>query len=128
MGTNLSRRRFFQEAAAGAVGVASAAAAGTRGVAIVVDLQDAVASTPAARWAAEELERALTERGAAARTYGTAAQAPAADLLIRAAGLASPGAAAALRPRARTRKQRRRRLRCAREGRASGRAGRTRGA
>ena len=97
MGTNLSRRRFFQEAAAGAVGVASASAAGTRGVAIVVDLQDAVASTPAARWAAEELERALTERGAAARTYGTAAQAPAADLLIRAAGLASPGAAAALK-------------------------------
>jgi hypothetical protein len=96
MDTNLSRRRFFQAAAAGAVGVASASAAGTPGVAIVVDPADAVASTPAARWAAGELERALTERGASARVYSTAAQAPAADLRIMAAGMASPGAAAAL--------------------------------
>jgi hypothetical protein len=57
--TNLSRRRFFH------------AAAGTRGVAIIVDPRDAVASMPVARWAAEELQRALTKRGAAARTAVT---------------------------------------------------------
>ena len=95
MNGNLNRRRFLQ-AAAGAAGVA-AAQGKTRSVAIVVDPADAVASSEAARWAAEELARALTERGLSARIYSGAAQAPAADLRIMAAGMASPGAAAALK-------------------------------
>ncbi len=92
----LSRRQFVQSSAGAAAAVAIAAAA-TRGVAIIVDPADAVASSGAARWAAGELQRSLTERGAAAHVFENAAQAPAADLRIVAAGMAWPGAAAALK-------------------------------
>ena len=57
----------------------------TRDVAIVVDPADAVASSPPARWAAGELERALTERGVSARIFENAAQAPVHHLRIAAA-------------------------------------------
>jgi hypothetical protein len=92
---NLNRRRFLQTAAGAAVGTAGAADK-TQGVAIIADLADAVASSAPARWAAGELERALVERGVSARVYGRAAQAPAGHLRVMAAGMASPGAAAAL--------------------------------
>jgi hypothetical protein len=98
-GGNVSRRRFLLATAGAAAGVAAAvpAVAGrARGVAVVIDPNDAVASSVPARWAAEELERALAERGVPARVYENAAQVPAPDLRIVAAGMASPGAAAAM--------------------------------
>jgi hypothetical protein len=92
---NLNRRRFLRVAAGAA---ATAAASGkTRDVAIVADPADAVAPSEAARWAAGELQKALAERGVSARVYGNAAEAPADGLRIMAAGMASPGAAAALK-------------------------------
>jgi hypothetical protein len=97
---NLDRRQFLRTAA-GAAAVAAAgptnAAGKAGGAAIVVDPSDAVASSAPARWAAEELERALTERGIPARIYGNAAQVPVSHLRIVAAGMSSPGAAAALK-------------------------------
>ena len=100
MNWNLNRRRFLRATAGAAAGLAAGVAAGadkTRGVAIIVDASDAVASSAPARWAGGELERALGERGVSARTYGSAAQAPAAHLRIVAARMASPGATAALK-------------------------------
>ena len=49
-----------------------------------------------ARWAAEELVRALTNRSISARIYARSADAPPADLRVVATALASRGAAAAL--------------------------------
>jgi hypothetical protein len=100
MNRKLNRRQFLRTATGAAAGVVAgvAAAAGeTRGVAIIVDPADTVASSAAAQWAAAELERALTERAVSARVYANAAQAPAAHLQILAAGMASSGAAAALK-------------------------------
>lgn len=96
MTSNLSRRRFLQAAAGVAAGV-PVVAARTRGVAIVIDPADAVASSAAGHWAAGEFVRALLECAVSARVYESAAQAPASDLRIVAAGLSSPGAAAALK-------------------------------
>lgn len=100
MNSNLNRRQFLRVAAGATAGVAAGVAVAadkTRGVAIIVDPADGVASSPAARWAAGELERALTEGGIATRTYGNAAQAPAGHLRIVAAAMGSPGAIAALK-------------------------------
>ncbi len=96
MNRNLSRRRFLQATAAAAAGV-TVAPGRTRGVAVVIDPADAVASSAAARWAAGELERALAERGVSARVYGDTAQIPVSALRIVAAGMAFPVAAAALK-------------------------------
>ena len=78
---HINRRQFLQitagTAAAAAAG-ATIATADTRSVAVVVDPTDAVASSPAGRWAADELVRALGERGVTARVYARAAEAPAA--------------------------------------------------
>jgi hypothetical protein len=96
----LSRRRFLQTtagAAAGAtVGVARPGKA-ARGLAIVIDPHDGVASSAPARWAAGELGNAFSERGVPSRVYDDPAEPPAAGLRVVAAGMASPGAAAALR-------------------------------
>ncbi len=100
MNGNFNRRRFLQTTAGVAAGAAvgvTASAGPTSGVAIVVDPADAVASAEAARWAAGELERALAERGVSARIYERLAQAPAGHLRIMSAGIASPGAVAALK-------------------------------
>jgi hypothetical protein len=100
MNGNLNRRQFIRTTAGTAAGVAAgvvtAACRQKRGVAIVADPTDAVASSDAAQWAAAELESALAERGVAAAVYESAAQAPAAHLRILVAGMSSPGAAAAL--------------------------------
>ena len=69
----------------------------TRNVAIILDPGDTVASSQAPRWAAGELKSALAQRGIPARVYENAALARASDLRILAAGLASPGASAALK-------------------------------
>jgi hypothetical protein len=96
---DLGRRRFLRAAAGAAAGVTAGVATASgepRGVAIVVDPADAVASSVAARWAAGELERALVERGVPAGVYEHAAQAPQGRLRVTAAGMASPDAALAL--------------------------------
>jgi hypothetical protein len=100
MKRNVNRRQFLQTAAGAAAGVmagAAAAAGETRGIAIIVDSADPVASSAGAQWAAAELQRALTERGVAAGVYANGAQAPASHLRVLAAGMASSGAAAALK-------------------------------
>jgi hypothetical protein len=100
MNGSLNRRRFLQTAASVAAGAAAgvtSAAGETRGVAIVVDPADAVASSAVARWAAGELERTLAERSVSARVYANAAQAPEAHMRVMSAGMGSPGAKAALK-------------------------------
>jgi len=99
MNRNFNRRQFLRTA----TGAAAVAATGipiamgdARDVAIVIDPADAVASSMPARWAAAELERALTERGIATRIYENRTQAAAAHLRIISAGLASPGVLATL--------------------------------
>ncbi len=100
MNENFNRRQFLRTAA-GAAAIAATGVAGaadkTRSVAIIVDPADAVASSAAAQWAAGELVAALTERGVSARIYENAAQTPAAQLRIMAAGMTLPGAVAALK-------------------------------
>ena len=98
MNRKLNRRQFLCTAAGAAASLAAAGATNGKpaGVAIVIDSADSVASSGAARWAAEELERALRERDVPARIYGNAVQAPASHLRILTAGIASPDAAAAL--------------------------------
>ncbi len=98
MNRKLNRRQFLCTAAGAAASLAAGASNGKpASVAIVINSADSVASSGAARWAAEELERALRERGVPARIYGNAAQAPVSHLPIVAAGMASPDAAAALK-------------------------------
>jgi hypothetical protein len=90
MDVHLSRRRFLQLAAGAAAGVAAARPAGASGdvgVAIVVDPADSIASSTPARWAAAELQCALTGRGVSAAIYQSAGQAPASHLRIIAAGM-----------------------------------------
>ena len=99
MNRNFNRRQFLRTAAGAAVVAAAGvttAADKTRAVAIVVDPADAVASSMAARWAAEELERALTRRSIPARIYEKVAQVPSDHLRIVAAGMSSHAASAAL--------------------------------
>ncbi len=99
----VNRREFLRTTAGAAAGAAVGMPAGiavaddaNRGVAVIVDPTDAIASSAAARWAADELVRALVERGVAARRLANAAEAPAGYLRIMAAGMASPSAQAAL--------------------------------
>ncbi len=84
-----NRRRFVQ--AAGTFAVFGAAAAG-RGVSIAMDPHDAVASSPAARWAAGELQRVLAARGVNVSRCETVADAKTGDLCVLPAGLRSPAA------------------------------------
>src|ERR1035437_1320048 len=88
-------RRQFIRAAGSAAALGSALGAGG-GVAIVIDPGDPVASAAPARWAAKELQNSLAARGVGARIYESAAQAPAGDLRVVAAGMASSTAAAGL--------------------------------
>jgi len=99
MNRHLNRRQFLQAVAGAAAGVTagvSLAADGARGVAIIVDPADEVASSAPARWAVSELERALTERRVSARIYANAGQVPPEHLRITAAGMASSAAVKAL--------------------------------
>lgn len=103
MNGKLNRRQFIHSAALTATGAAAvsasavAAAAGSASaVAIVVDPHDAIASAPAAQWAAEELLQALVDRGVAARIHPNGAQIPPSHLRIISSAMASPLAAAAI--------------------------------
>jgi len=85
-----NRRRFVQTA--GSIAALTAAeplklaAAGPRGVSIILDPGDTVAATPQAAWAAKEFERVLTEKRVAVSRPASADQAPAGDLCIVASG------------------------------------------
>lgn len=100
MSGKFDRRQFLLTAAGAAASLAAARATTTSGtttgVAILMDPADTVASSGAVRWAAEDLARALTERGIPARIYENAAQVPVSQRKIVAAGMASPGVAAPL--------------------------------
>lgn len=72
-----------------AVGAGANAA---RGVSIALDPADPVAGSPPARWAAKELEDALSLRGVSVRRYEQVAQVPAGDLWVVAAGLSTAAA------------------------------------
>jgi hypothetical protein len=100
MDEHLSRRRFLEAAAGVAVGLTAGGdqlSAGTRGVAIVVDPGDPIASSAPARWAATELQRSLAARGIAAEIAAPGSPTAAARPRITSAGCAAPGAAATLR-------------------------------
>ena len=85
---SITRRTFI-----GGTGMAAGiAVAVPRGVSIVADPGDAIASAPSARWAALELERALKERGVTVRRAEKIGAAPAGDLCIVTAGAANPAA------------------------------------
>ena len=97
---NINRRQFLRAAAgtaAGATAGVTFAANQSRSVAIIIDPKDAVASSAAARWAASELEHALTDKGVPAGIYTNAAGIPTTHMRIMAAGIASTSAAAAIK-------------------------------
>jgi hypothetical protein len=89
-----SRRRFLEAGAAFAgVGLSRAKALAqgkAPGVSIVADPGDPIASARPARWAAGELERAVAAHGVAVKRLERAAQSPASDVCIVAAGRDAP--------------------------------------
>ena len=94
MKADLSRRRFLQVTAGAAAGVAAGVPAfgrDARNVAIVIDPNDAIAASAPARWAADELRKALTEHGVPAVIVDHVSQAPGAARHVVAAGLAGGG-------------------------------------
>jgi hypothetical protein len=96
----LNRRQFLRTAAGAAALAAtrSADAAGKHeGVAIVVDPLDAIASSGAAQWATEELERAVRERGVAVGVYRNGREAPESHRRIVVAGMTSSPAMGAFK-------------------------------
>jgi hypothetical protein len=89
-----SRRRFLQTAgslvAFARSEVNGVAAVAKRGVSLVVNLVDPVASAPASLWAAKELEDALKAHDVIVLRCQRVAQANAGDLCLVVAGLSSP--------------------------------------
>jgi hypothetical protein len=66
------------------------AASAKRGVSIVIDPTDTVASSSVSLWAAEELEKALSARGVTTLCCQRITQANAGDVCLIVAGLTSP--------------------------------------
>ena len=97
---SFTRRGFIKTTTAAAAGVATAplfarsshAAGGGSAMAIVLDVNDAVAKEPPARWAAEQLLGALNARGAQAAIYESLDQVPAGAECIFATGRDSSSA------------------------------------
>ncbi|MBI3681471.1 MAG: hypothetical protein HY235_13890, partial [Acidobacteria bacterium] len=87
----LDRRDFLKHTSLAATAGLARAKAGS--VAIVLPPNDPVASSAAARWAAGELEQALTARGVSARIVERTGQAAAGDFVIQAAGAKVAGGA-----------------------------------
>src|SRR5579859_2040048 len=92
--SRVSRREFLKTSAL-AMGAVPTLTRNARGVAIVLDPADAIASSIPARWAAGELQCALTDRDVFAAIYEHAADAAPTQLRVIAAGLAD-GASEAL--------------------------------
>ena len=65
---NVNRRQFLKSSGvAASMGTINAAGAQSRGVSVIIDPADAVASAPAAQWAAGVLRQTLADRGVSAR-------------------------------------------------------------
>src|SRR2546426_547931 len=92
----MNRREFLKKA-----GLAPLAAAGGRDVAIILDPQDPIASAGPVKWAAGELEKALTAKGVrvhrdgAVRILIAGAASPDAQKVLRASNVSLPDAAEA---------------------------------
>ena len=86
---DLNRRQFLRRTGSAAAFGAAGGAAGERGVSIVVDARDAIASAAPAQWAANELRAALAARGIAVTMRDQVARAASGDLCILAAGSGS---------------------------------------
>ncbi len=85
----LDRREFLKRAGVAGLGLAENSAAQSRGVSIVLDPKDAVASAAPGKWAAETLRQALAGRRIKARIVASAAEAGSGDLRIVAGGPAA---------------------------------------
>src|SRR5579885_1487409 len=83
----MNRREFLRQTTG--AGLAGSAAGLARGVSLVVDPDDPVASAAPARWAAGELRRALEEHGTAVRSRAALDQADPAESCVLAAGASS---------------------------------------
>ena len=97
---SIDRRQFLQVAVGTAAGLQTGCmltANQSRGVAIIVDPTDSIASSASVEWATNELKQALTERGISARIYANSTEAPVAHLRIMAAGMTSNVASAAIK-------------------------------
>jgi hypothetical protein len=79
--SRISRRDFLKTSAL-AAGAAPLLARDGRGVAIIIDPADVVASSAPARWAAGQLQCVLTDRGVSTAIVGRSAQAPPGHLRI----------------------------------------------
>ena len=95
----IDRREFLKRTGlATGFGVAESIAAGKgRGVVIVLDPDDPIASAVPAKWAAGELQQALAAQGVSAHIQQRLDQAPAGHFSILAAGAARPAAREILR-------------------------------
>ena len=92
----MDRRNFLKQTgmAIGAAAAGPGALAQARGrVSVVMDPKDPVASAPPVRWAAQELQRALAERGMAGGQFDSADLTADTDFCILAAGPTFAGAA-----------------------------------
>ncbi len=89
----MNRREFLkQSGAAAGVGLGRLSAAATRGVSIVVDPQDPIASAGPAKWAAGELRKALEAHQVSVTMPAAVQQARAGDLCVIIAGARSQAA------------------------------------
>ena len=92
---SLSRRKFLSLTALslGALGTGSGHAievSGGRGVSLILDPADGLASSPPVTWAIKELAAAISQAGIAVRHFPAIDQAPLSDMCVIAAGTSSP--------------------------------------
>src|SRR5438105_2982904 len=71
----------------GVTGKRASAAPGERGVSIILDPTDPLASGPPVRWASEQVRKALEARGIPVRSCERLGEAPPGDILLLAAGV-----------------------------------------
>src|ERR1700675_414622 len=89
----MNRRTFLKHTGAAAgVTVAQGLTGATRGVAIIVDPRDPIASAAPPAWAVGELRAALNAQGTSAEIYPRIGAAPVSDRYIVVAGGASASA------------------------------------
>src|SRR5437016_1793529 len=91
--SDLNRRRFLQQTGGAALAMAQRVSnAAVQAVSIIIDPEDALASSAPVDWATKELESALSNRNIPARRFRRGADAPSGDLRIVVAGPESPAA------------------------------------
>jgi len=98
MKSDFNRRQFIRSATSSAIlGVGTSRAANVSGVSLVVDPKDRIAGSSEARWAAGQLEKALSARSVSVTRCASPKEAKAGDLCIVASGANSPLARGMLR-------------------------------